>query len=120
MNILLQIEKLRLYGYHGVLEQEHLVGVNFYVSLEASVECREEAIINDDIRGTVSYAEVAKCIEREMKQPSKILESLAYRIGNKLMQEFPRIVELSLKIEKENPPMKAQCEAVGIKIHLLR
>ena len=120
MNITLQIEKCRLYGYHGVLEQENAVGANFYVSLEASIECLEDAYINDQINGTVSYAQVIDCIREEMKQPSKLLENLAYRIGKKLMNKFTQIKELTLKIEKENPPIKAQCEAVGIKIHLLR
>lgn len=120
MNIILQIEKYRLYGYHGVLEQESKVGANFLISLEATVECKKEAYLDDQIEGTVSYAHVIECIREEMKKPSRLLEHLTYRIGKLLMNKFPQIEELTLKIEKENPPMKAQCEAVGIKIHLFR
>lgn len=120
MNAHIQIKKLCLYGYHGVLEQEQIVGANFYVSLEASFECQKEAFIDDDLKGTISYAEIVACIKEEMKVPSKLLESLAYRIGNKLMQEFTQIESLTLKIEKENPPMNAPCEAVGIQISLKR
>ena len=50
-----------------------------------------------------------------MEINSKLLENLAYRISDRLLDEFPTIEEIEISIYKENPPMGADCKNVGVR-----
>ncbi len=116
----LHISRLCVYAYHGVMPQEQIVGANFFISLDADIDCAENALQNDCIDGTVNYAEVVECIKEEMAIKSQLLENLAYRIGMKLLFKFKQMQDIRLLIEKENPPMGVKCEGVGISIYIKR
>ena len=77
-----------------------------------------QAICQDRLEGTVSYADIAEVIHQEMKKPAQLLESVALRIGNRLMKDFPRIIRLTLQIDKENPPIGELAEGIGVSITL--
>lgn len=116
----LKIDRLRLYAYHGVMPQERITGANFYVSLEAEYECDATAYAEDQLEGTLNYADVAEVIRQEMLIPSNLLEHVAHRIAQKLLDSFPRLYNISLLLEKENPPIGQYSEGFGVKIHLNR
>lgn len=110
------LDNLRIYAHHGVLSQEHTVGAWFRISLKAEINCLPKAYDEDQLEGTVNYADIVTCIQEQMDIPSKLLEHLVHRTGQSLMKKFPLIKHLSLAIAKENPPMKAQCDEIGIKM----
>ncbi len=110
------IDRLRIHARHGVMAQERAVGAWFRVSLEARFECRPEAYAEDRLEGTVNYADIVSAIQREMEIPSQLLEHLVHRTGQRLMADFPQIEHLTLAIFKENPPVCAQCNEIGIKM----
>ncbi len=74
----------------------------------------------DDLAGTVNYAAVYELLKREMLIPSKLLEHVAGRIGESLFAGFPSISEIKLSLTKVNPPMGAECDGAGVKVHLVR
>ena len=53
-----------------------------------------------------------------MKTPARLLETVALRIGECLMERFPRIVSLHIRIDKENPPTGTQSDTVGVSLTL--
>lgn len=120
MTATIKIERLRIHARHGVLPQERVVGAWFYVSLEAEFNCTPEAFLDDQLSGTINYADIVSCIEKQLGTTSQLLEHLVYRTGQSLLDTFPQINHLSLSISKENPPMKAQCDEIGIKINFAR
>lgn len=96
------------------------MGADFFVSLSATVETDASALKDDDLSGTVNYAALCDSIRQEMLQPSALLEHVAYRIGRRLMAEQPRIASLSLRIDKQMPPVGVLVDAVGVEIELSR
>ena len=118
MNMDIHIKRLRIRAYHGVLPQERIVGADFQVSLFATVRTDEASIRANRLSGTVSYAEISDLIRQEMKQPTELLETLALRIGERLLDSFPTIQSLRLTIEKENPPIGMSAEGIGVSITL--
>lgn len=114
------IERLRIHARHGVMAQETAVGAWFRISLEAQVECHPEAYTDDRLEGTVNYADIISAIRHEMETPSQLLEHLVHRTGRRLMADFPQIEHLTLAIFKENPPVSAQCDEIGIKMDFPR
>lgn len=110
------IDSLRIHARHGALPQERIVGAWFSVQLQADFLCSPSAYLHDRLEGTVNYASVVACIQEEMQTPSALLEHAVHRTGNRLMAEFPQITRISLTITKENPPLKAQCGSIGVKM----
>lgn len=116
----IHIDRLTLHGYHGVMPQERVVGAEFYVSLTADVEVAPEAYLNDNLTGTVSYADIVGCIKDEMRVPANLLEHLAYRVGQRLLSDFSAMKSLHLRIDKENPPCGVCVDNIGVSVNMTR
>ena len=108
------LDNLKFYAYHGVLEQERKVGGKYSVDVRLDVKNAENAIYNDELEGTINYADVYNLIKAEMQEPSSLLEHIAGRIIEKLFCKFPTIEFAEIKICKRNPPMGADCDGASI------
>lgn len=112
-NMTIRINKARFFAYHGVLEQERKTGANFYVTLEVEVDF-SQSLLTDELNDTVSYADLFEIVRREMENPSRLIEHVGGRILNNIFQTYPEIKRVRIEINKENPPMGADCEGTGI------
>lgn len=109
------IDRLRLYAFHGVMEQERQVGANFLLSLRVHYNIYK-AMASDDVSDTLSYADLFQIVKREMAIPSNLLEHVAARICNAIFLKFPQVTAIDLKLTKQNPPMGADCDGAGIEM----
>ena len=116
----IHISGLALQGFHGVMPQERKVGAMFYVTLSIDVEVSNDALLRDELSGTVSYADIIDSVQEEMKKPAALLEHLAYRTGRRLLADFGTIQSLSIRIDKENPPCGVKAENIGVEMNLRR
>ena len=112
------VSNLRFYAYHGVEEQERRVGGDYVVNLNAKVDFTK-ALQTDSIADTVSYAALCDIIRKEMDIPSALLEHVAGRIAKTVEMEFPQIEELTISINKLNPPMGVDSDGAGVVLHLI-
>jgi len=110
---------MRFYAYHGVMEQERLVGGEYTVSLTAEADL-SKAARTDEVADTVNYAALYALVEREMAVPSQLLEHVAGRIGQKAMEEFEGITALTVQVTKLNPPMGCDCQGASVEITMTR
>lgn len=113
----INLNDIRLFAHHGVLPDERTLGAWFRVTLSVETEC-QQAIDNDDLEGTINYAEMARVIKEEMQIPSKLLEHVAGRIGQRLMNEFPSIDHLTITVHKEHPPIPMECASSSVTLQL--
>lgn len=111
------ISGLRLYAYHGVMEQERKIGAGFIIDCEVETDFTT-AIDTDNLDGTISYADIFATIKREMSQPSKLVEHAAGRIAKAILHDHPAAHSVRLRLLKENPPMGADCQGAGVEIVL--
>lgn len=111
------ISNVRFHAFHGVTEMERTVGCNFVVDLRIAVPL-ERSMKTDDLADTVSYADVYKIVKTEMMTASKLIENVAWRIGEAVCDAYPQITAVDVKVMKENPPMGALCDGAGVEIHL--
>ena len=110
---------LRFHAYHGVLEQERIVGNDYEVSVRMSYDMRR-AIATDDVGYALNYAEVYEVIKWVMDQPCQLIERVAWRIAKTLLDEFPMARNAEVTLMKLNPPMGADCDGAEVKIKLKR
>ena len=72
----IEINGLRLFGRHGVYEEELLNGNTFELTLLLDYDI-SRPMISDDINDTLNYAQAVEIIRKEMETPSKLLEHVA-------------------------------------------
>lgn len=118
MKLHINLDSIRFYAHHGVLEQERRVGNTFEVSVSAEVNC-PSSLVSDALQNTISYADMYILIEREMAVPSQLLEHVSGRIARKLFETFAPIEALRISISKRKPPIagEMQCASVVVEIH---
>lgn len=109
------LQGVRFFGYHGVLSQENLVGAYFTVDLTLKTDF-SLAAQTDRLEGTISYADVYAAVKQEMQLPSQLLEHVCQRIAERLFGQFSGIEEIQLRLSKENPPMGADCQQIGVEV----
>ena len=95
------------------------MGGEYSVSLTVEADLTE-AIRTDDVADTINYAAVYEIVKREMTVPSKLLEHVAGRIGQRAMETFERITTLTIRVTKVNPPMGADCKGASVELKLTR
>ena len=113
------LNDVRLYAYHGVLEQERRVGGEYSVSLRVHYNIYK-AMESDDVSDTLNYAELNRIIEREMQMPSCLLEHVAGRIGGRILEEMPMAEEVWIRLAKCNPPMGADLDEAAVELSMVR
>lgn len=107
------LENLIFYAYHGVFDQETLVGNTYVLNVKIDLDL-EPASKSDDLVDTISYADVYEVIKQEMMIPSHLLEHVAGRIIRRLKETYPQIKQLEVKLSKRNPPMGGQLDYASI------
>lgn len=110
------LRDLRFHAFHGVLPQERLVGGNFVVDLRVGYPLAQ-AMTSDRVDNTLNYASLYALVEREMQQPSSLLEHVAGRIAQAIAKTFPEALSIDLTLTKQNPPMGADCKGAGVEMH---
>ncbi|MDY6121468.1 MAG: dihydroneopterin aldolase [Porphyromonas sp.] len=99
----IRLNGVRLHAYHGVMPQERLVGNTFLVDVTIDVDF-SNASYSDDLRDTLSYADVYGLIKDEMSRPSMLLEHVCGRILRRIMLFDSRVQAVEVTVSKLNPP----------------
>jgi len=113
------LDDMHFYAYHGVMEQERSVGGEYSVSLTVETDLTE-AVRTDDVADTINYAALYEIVKSEMAVPSKLLEHVAGRIGQRIMETFERITMLTIQVTKVNPPMGADSKGASVELKLTK
>ena len=118
-DMFIRMEGIKFYAFHGVIPQENVVGANFYVDLKLKTNFTN-ATQTDELEGTVSYADIYNSVKEVMETPSKLLEHVCQRIALRIFGDFPTIEAIDIRLNKENPPMGACADKVGVEVHYVR
>ena len=109
------VEGIRLYAYHGCLNEEALIGAEYEVNVLMDTDFTQAAQ-TDDLTQTIDYVTVYNIVKQEMAIRSKLLEHVAQRIIDKLKKEFTTLHRVEVKVTKINPPMNGNVERVSVVI----
>jgi dihydroneopterin aldolase len=112
------LRALRFHAYHGVEAQERLTGNDYLMDIRIGTDVKR-ATETDDVHDTINYAEVYEIARHEMLIPSDLIEHVAGRVAQALLDHWSQIQTLDIRLTKLNPPMGADCEGAGIELHLI-
>ena len=111
----INIEGIKLYAYHGCLEEEAKIGGNYIVDVYITTDFTEAAK-TDDLTKTADYCVVYEIAKKEMAIRSKLIEQVCQRIFDNVRTNLNGIKTLRVKITKLVPPMNGDVEKVSVEI----
>lgn len=112
---IIKIQNIRVYAYHGCLIEEGKIGSDYRVDLSIKADLSKSAI-SDDLSDTVDYVHLNRIVKEEMAVRSKLLEEVAKRILNRILEELEMIKLAKVAVSKLNPPIGGNVAMVTIKL----
>lgn len=113
--VTIHLDKLRFNAFHGILDEERILGNEYLVDCTVNFYEREEVIVH--IGDTINYVTVFDIIKKRMSIPTHLLETVAMQIGFEIYELFPQVKSISVSITKLHPPIEAIQGSVGVKWH---
>ena len=114
MTVKITLETMKFHAFHGVMEDERIIGGTFLVDILYIIET--DAIETDRIEDTINYAEIFEIVKAEMQKPSNLIEHVAGHIIKVVKNNFPQISHITIKISKLNPPVDGEMEKASVSI----
>ena len=113
MTSLLELEGMEFHSNHGCYEDEKKHGNRFIVDFMAEIDVNKAAK-TDNLADTVDLAEIYTIAAKEMATPSNLIENVAARIVRSVEKRYPRLGHFSIRVSKQNPPMKAAVKVADL------
>ena len=107
-----QIHNLRLFGYHGLHEEEKILGAEFEVNISMKVKAFEEDKVT--IGDTINYADVYQLVKEIFNQREDLLETICITISTAIKDKFPQLRKMSIQIIKLHPPISSFVGSVSV------
>ena len=102
----IRLNDMIFYGYHGALPEERALGQRFHVDVELRTDLRP-AGATDDLTLTVDYSQVYDFVRDVVTGPPAVLiEAVSERIAGGLLERFPSVQGVLVRIRKPEVPIR--------------
>ena len=116
MSNIIRIKNAQFYAYHGALQEEQNIGGRFEVDVDIETDFTEAAK-TDELHLTINYHKVYDYItEIVHKEKFYLIETLAARISERLMDNFEGIQKLSVRVRKRSVPVGGMLDYVEAEV----
>jgi len=109
----IELKKMLFYAYHGVIDQERMIGNTYRVDLKLFLDL-SKAIESDNLEDTLNYADVFNLIKEEMMTPSRLIEHITEKIIRKIKERYPQVSKIKIRLAKINPPVEGEMKEAAI------
>ncbi|WP_092044569.1 dihydroneopterin aldolase [Methylobacterium pseudosasicola] len=110
------VARIAVFGRHGVLPEEAVLGQRFYISLDARLDLAP-AGRSDDVAHTVSYADLTQiAVEIATERRFNLIEALAEAIASTILERFAPVEAITVRIDKPSAPVPAILDGVSVAI----
>lgn len=110
------LNKMEFYGYHGVLPEETRLGQKFLVDIRVETDLKR-AGQTDNLEESVSYVDLFEVCKSIVEgKPFKLIEAVAEKIAQETLQQFTKVLSVTVKVIKPNPPIPGHYESVAVEI----
>ena len=112
---IIKVENIRLNAFHGCLKEETKIGGEYRVDLTVKADLQISSK-SDRLSETVNYVLLNRIVKEEMAIPTKLIETVAKRILNRVFLESSLVKKATVSVSKLNPPIGGDVEAVTVKM----
>lgn len=114
MNGRIHLRNMVFYGYHGNISAENTLGQRFEIDLTLHLDIAA-ATRTDDLADTADYGNVYEvCRGLAEGVHVKLLETLAARIIDGVLQACPRVTRVDIVIRKPSVPLRGVLDHVAL------
>lgn len=114
MNSSIEVNGIRVYGYHGCMEEEAMIGTWFEADVAVDYNFTESAL-TDDLSKTIDYVAIREIAEKNILKRSDLIETVIKGIADELKTSFSEITGLRITLRKYNPPINGDVNHVAVK-----
>jgi 7,8-dihydroneopterin aldolase/epimerase/oxygenase len=111
--IIIKLDQLHFFAYHGLYEEERKNGNEFEVNLAVTLLPAVHDII--ELAETVNYEQLYELIKTEMLKPRDLLETFVMEISEAIHLKFPQIKKIAISLTKLRPPIAGFTGSVAVK-----
>jgi len=116
----IRLRGLAFFGFHGNNAAEAEFGQRFFVDLELRLDVRKAAE-SDRLDDAIDYSAVYKRVRHWMEQERfHLLEALAGRIAEGILQEFPGVDSVAVEVRKPQAPLPGIFDEVSVAVERCR
>ncbi len=112
---IIRVNDIKLFAYHGCLDEEGIIGGNYIVDVVLHTNF-DEAALTDDLTKTIDYCAVNAIVEKQMAIRSKLIEHVAQRILTQLKASFSTLSHTEVKLTKIKPPINGNVGHVSVTV----
>ena len=109
----IRVKNIRVYAYHGCLVEEGKIGSDYRIDLTVKANLKKSSK-TDALVDTVDYVHLNKIVKEEMAIRTKLLETVADKILDRILQEISLVNKVKVEVSKLNPPIGGNVEMVTI------
>ena len=107
-DITIELTGMEFHALHGCLEQERKEGNTFMVDFRGKRDGKKAAK-TDDLNNTADYSKIYEIVAAQMAKPSNLLENVAGRIVDAIMEADFGFWFVQVRVSKKNPPVGGTC-----------
>lgn len=109
----IRLESARFYAFHGVFPEEQVAGNWFEVSVV--VQSATIPPVPELLAQTLDYGVLYQVTKEEMSQQEALIETVAGKIGQRLMNVHPIINRVEVDIRKIAPGLGGALASTAVK-----
>ena len=110
---LIALEGIHFYAYHGFYDEEMLIGNHYVVDVYIQANIARAAAA-DDLFSTINYETTYFICQSEMRKPTRLLETLAQSIAQRLQGHFEHAQSVRVRVRKMNPPLGGRVDSAFV------
>ncbi|WP_029034276.1 dihydroneopterin aldolase [Salinimicrobium terrae] len=110
----IKLRNIKVFAYHGCLKEEEQIGSDYRVDLKVNGDLSLSAK-TDALKDTIDYVHLNKIVKEEMAIRSKLLETVAERILNRVLEELIIVQKVTVDVSKINPPIGGNVAMVTVR-----
>ena len=113
--MLIAVEGMTCYAYHGYYAQEQIVGGRYTIDVYITLN-NTQAAYTDNLNHTVNYEQILAICQQQMQTPKRLVETVAQQVLDEISGLSPQINHTKVRITKHHPPMNNLVEKIFIEI----
>ena len=110
----IKLKNIKIFAYHGCMDEEGRIGSDYRVDLTVKGDLSNSAK-TDSLKDTIDYVHLNRIVKEEMAIRSKLLETVAERILDRVLNELILVQKVAVDVSKINPPIGGNVEMVTVR-----
>ena len=111
---LISLEGMRFHAYHGLYEEERIIGSDFLLDVWIDTDIKNASVVNehetDKVDNSINYVAVYDIcriimLPKRKEDSTKLLETLVQDVIFQLKYQFKTMREVRVRVRKLNPPV---------------